>query len=287
MKSTGVKIFVGILTLLVVGGTIGGVWAYRFATPWLSAKDRMEELRDSSYTFEANVVTEGATFFPECEISGEKQDLRIHGDVKSNDEVLTDIYAGIGEVTYVNTKQLTTRFMGSLKESLSTIPLVGPMIYSAIESKVDTSDRYMTLEQVQQLMEVVDFDSITGGNEATSFDLKTKTYHGKNETAWGTYDVTPIDTIEGIPASYDVESDYFRVVFSNGNTVDIAVPKDTSVKRDYLVVRTASIKVSVDLTYTVKEDMKPMTYPEASGYSDEDMATLREIFETLKELKEQ
>ena len=77
------------------------------------------------------------------------------------------------------------------------------------------------------------------------------------------------------------------MTFANGNTVDIAVPKDASVKRDYLVVRTASIKVSVDLTYTVKEDMKPMTYPEASGYSDEDMATLREIFETLKELKEQ
>lgn len=287
MKSTGVKVFTGILTLLVVGGTIGGIFAYRFATPWLGAKERMEELRDSSYTFEAHVVTEGATFFPECEMSGQKQDLQIHGDVKSNGEVLTDLYAGIGEVTYVNTKQLATRFMDSMKESLSSIPFVGSMIYSAIESKVDTSDRYMTLDQVQQLMDVVDFDSITGGNVATSFDLKTKTYHASKETAWGTYDVMPLETIEGLPESYDVESDYFRVSFANGNVVDIAVPKDASVKRDYLVVRTTTLKVAVEMKYEIKEDMKPLSYPTESGYSDEDMATLREIFETIKELKEQ
>jgi hypothetical protein len=207
--------------------------------------------------------------------------------VKSNGEILTDIYAGIGDVTYVNTKQLTTRFMDGLKESLASIPFVGPMIYSAIESKVDTSDRYMTLEQVQQLMDVVDFNSITGGDVATSFDLKTKTYHASSETAWGTYDVTPIDSIEGLPESYDVESDFFRVSFANGNTVEIAVPKDASVKRDYLVVRTATLKVSVEMKYEIKADMQPLSYPTESGYSDEDMATLREIFETLKELKEQ
>ena len=285
LKTTVGKVVAIVLAVVVVGGAAAGFFAYRYATPWLAVKDRLEELKDCDYSFDADVELVTSTFLPECKVRGDKQELRIHGDVITHDQVLTDVYAGVGETTYINTRYVTQRFMASLKESLNKIPIFGEMAYQVVESQVPTGDRYMTLDQAREILALMESTGMEPGAEGTSYSIRTKTYTSKDETAWGTYEVQAIDGIESMPQNYDVESTFFRVTFSNGNQVEISIPKDANEKSDYMVVRTAAMEAHILLHYNIDEHMSELAYPTESDFDDKEMENLRTIFDTIKQLQ--
>lgn len=282
LKTTVGKIVAGVLATMVVCGVIVGGYLYHAAMPWLGAKERMEELKDGTYSFTAQVtMSEG--ILPSCEISGEKEGLCIHGDLSANGAVLTDIYAGVGKTTYINTRQVTERFLASMKTSLEQVPLVGSVVYGFLEQALPSGDRYMTLQQVEGVLSYIDVEQFTGGTTATAF--REYTYRGTENTPWGTYEVTKVEQIDSLPEDYNVDSNFFLVTFSNGNRVELSVPKDASEKSDYLVVHTDQLEAQVMLHYDPTTEVKAIAYPTESDYSDEDMEALQEIFETIQELQ--
>lgn len=281
-KTTVGKVIAILGTVLVVGGAIGGVCLYRFATPWLSAKTRMEELMQQDYAINADVEVLSGSIFPQFQFEGVKKSQQIHGDVRVEDVVWSDIYAGIGSPIYVNTRYVTEHFLSGVKSTLETVPVLGPMMYPAIEEAFPTGDRYMTMDQVSQLLRYVDLNQITGSAQHTSFHKGT--YTSTDETAWGTYEVTRIDEIPSLPEDYTVESIFFRVNFANGNVVELSVPKDASEKSDYLVVQTASAEVHLLLHYELRE-ISEFTYPTGSDFTEEDMQNIQKVLGILQEFQ--
>ncbi|MCR5640552.1 MAG: hypothetical protein K6G04_04270, partial [Lachnospiraceae bacterium] len=166
-KTTVGKVIAILGTVLVVGGAIGGVCLYRFATPWLAAKERMEELMQQDYAINADVEVLSGSIFPQFQFEGVKKSQQIHGDVRVEDVVWSDIYAGIGSPIYVNTRYVTEHFLSGVKSTLETVPVLGPMMYPAIEEAFPTGDRYMTMDQVSQLLRYVDLNQITGSAQHT------------------------------------------------------------------------------------------------------------------------
>ena len=281
LKTTVGKVVAGVVAAVLVTAGVAGFYVYRSAQPWLSAKERMEELKDSNYSFEADVEALQGSLLPTCKVRGDKQNLQVHGDVLVRDELWADIYAGIGETTYVNTRYVTEHFKANVKETLDQIPFFGSMIYSLVEQAFPEGDRYMSMEQVQRLTNYIDLQQMTGGVTGTAF--RKYTYRSDDATAWGTYEVNQIDGIDSMPEDYTVESDFFRITFSNGNVVEISVPKDATEKSDYIVLHTDSREVHVVLHYNT-EEVKSFTYPTGSDFSEEDMQKLEEVFQTLQEL---